>query len=65
MKGLPLWTWIAVIVLVVGGLNWGFVGLFSFNLVQAIFGEMLSRIIYIVVGVAAGYVAYLLIMKKE
>jgi uncharacterized protein len=41
--------------LIVGGLNWGLVGLFSFDLVAAIFGEMsaLSRIVYVLVGLSA------------
>jgi len=43
--------------LIIGGLNWGLVGLFDFNLVAVIFGEMsaLSRIVYILVGLAAVY----------
>lgn len=45
--------------LVIGGLNWGLVGLFSFDLVASILGDMtlLSRIIYIVVGISAVYQA--------
>jgi uncharacterized membrane protein YuzA (DUF378 family) len=48
---------IAVILLIVGGLNWGLVGVASFDLVAAIFGNMsvLSRIVYILVGLAAIY----------
>lgn len=48
---------IAAVLLVVGGLNWGLVGVFHFDLVAAIFGDMsvLSRIVYILVGVAALY----------
>ena len=47
--------WIALILLIVGGLNWGLVGLFNFDLVATIFGAMsvLARIIYVVVGVSA------------
>lgn len=46
---------IALALLIVGGLNWGLVGLFDFDLVAAIFGEMslLSRIVYTLVGVSA------------
>jgi uncharacterized membrane protein YuzA (DUF378 family) len=46
---------IALILLIVGGLNWGLVGLFHFDLVAALFGEgsALSRIVYVLVGVAA------------
>ena len=48
---------IAAILLVVGGLNWGLVGAFRFDLVAALFGEMspLSRFVYILVGLAALY----------
>ncbi|AAM30546.1 DUF378 domain-containing protein [Methanosarcina mazei] len=51
---------IALILVIVGGLNWGLVGLLNFNLVSAIFGEgsALSRIIYILVGLAALYTIY-------
>ncbi|MGK2961064.1 MAG: DUF378 domain-containing protein [Gemmatimonadaceae bacterium] len=54
MKGLSL---LAVILLVVGGLNWGLVGATGFDLVRAIFGEMtfLSRTVYTLVGLAAVY----------
>jgi uncharacterized membrane protein YuzA (DUF378 family) len=40
---------------IVGGLNWGLVGAFNFDLVAAIFGEMsaLSRLVYVLVGVSA------------
>src|SRR3546814_8517779 len=46
---------VTLILLIIGGLNWGLVGLFEFNLVAAIFGEMslLSQIIYILVGLSA------------
>ena len=44
-----------LLLLVVGGLNWGLVGLFNFDLVAAIFGEMslLSRLVYALVGLSA------------
>lgn len=50
---------IVAILLVIGGLNWGLVGLFDFDLVAAIFGHMsaFSRIIYTVVGLSAVYQA--------
>lgn len=46
---------IAQILLIIGGLNWGLVGLFDFDLVAALFGEMslLSRIVYTLVGLSA------------
>jgi len=49
--------WLALILVVVGGLNWGLVGLLNFDLVGTLFGNMsaLSRIVYTLVGVSAVY----------
>ncbi|MDP2217137.1 MAG: DUF378 domain-containing protein [Methanolobus sp.] len=57
---------VALALLIVGGLNWGLVGAFGFDLVAAIFGEMslLSRIVYIVVGLSAVYMIYFAATKK-
>lgn len=46
---------VAFWLLVIGGLNWGLVGLFQFNLVEAIFGSVgwLESLIYILVGLSA------------
>jgi uncharacterized membrane protein YuzA (DUF378 family) len=51
---------IALILVIVGGLNWGLVGLFNFDLVATIFGmgSTLARIVYIVVGLSAVYMIY-------
>jgi uncharacterized protein len=50
-------TWASIALVVVGALNWGLVGLFSFDLVAAIFGELsiLSRIVYVLVAFAGVY----------
>ncbi len=50
---------LAAVLLVVGGLNWGLVGAFGFDLVAALLGEMtmLSRAVYVLVGLAAAYQA--------
>ena len=52
MKAINL---ITLMLVIVGGVNWGLVGLFDFNLVSAIFGDMtlLSRIVYVLVGLSA------------
>ena len=52
---MPAINVITLILVIVGGLNWGLVGLLDFNLVAALFGEMstLSRIVYILVGLSA------------
>lgn len=46
---------ISYILVIIGALNWGLVGLFNFDLVALIFGDMslLARIVYIAVGVSA------------
>lgn len=58
MKKLNTLDWIAIILVVVGGLNWGLVGIFNFDLVAAIFGDatLISRIAYVLVGISAVYV---------
>ncbi|MEI7452506.1 MAG: DUF378 domain-containing protein [Candidatus Falkowbacteria bacterium] len=50
---------IALVLVIVGGLNWLLVGLFNFDLVAAIFGNMsiLSRVVYSLVGISAVIVA--------
>lgn len=46
-----------LILMIVGGLNWGLIGILSFNLVATIFGDMtlFARIIYSLVGLASLY----------
>ncbi len=47
---------IALVLLIVGGLNWGLIGLFDFNLVAFLFDGLsviISRIIYTLVGISA------------
>lgn len=50
---------VAAVLLVIGGLNWGLVGLLGIDLVAAVFGELspLSRTVYAVVGLSALYQA--------
>ena len=61
MKSLDV---LIAILLVVGGLNWGLVGLFNFDLVATLLGQMsaLSRVVYAVVGISAIY--YVLAWKS-
>ncbi len=52
--------WVSLILVIIGGLNWGLVGLFNFDLVDAIFGSIptLQTIVYALVGLAALYMVY-------
>ncbi len=67
MKKLNPLDWIALILVIVGGLNWGLVGAFQFDLVQAILGSIpiLAKIVYILVGLAALYTIYYLVMVAK
>lgn len=51
--------WVALLLVIVGGLNWGLVGALNFDLVAALLGHMsmLSRLVYVLVGLSAIYVA--------
>lgn len=57
MKALNM---IAHVLVIIGGLNWGLIGLFDFNLVSAIFGidSWFTNLIYIVVGLSALWSIY-------
>jgi len=57
MSKMNVLDWIAAVLVIIGGLNWGLVGLFDFDVIATIFGAMsiVSRIIYVVVGVGALY----------
>ena len=59
MNKLNVFDWLALILVIVGALNWGLVGATNFNLVSTLFGDMssLSRIVYVLVGLAAVYLA--------
>lgn len=52
--------WLAMTLLIIGGVNWGLIGLFNFDLVATLFGEMttLSRLVYTLVGLSALYSIY-------
>lgn len=59
---------IALLLVIIGAINWGLIGLFQFDLVASIFGgqdAMLSRIIYSLVGLAGIYCISLLFRERE
>ena len=51
---------IAYILVIIGAINWGLLGLFNFDIVALIFGEMtaLTRIVYGLVGLSAVYLLF-------
>jgi uncharacterized membrane protein YuzA (DUF378 family) len=54
--------WVAMVLMIIGGLNWGLVGAADFDLVALLFGEMTlaARAVYILVGLAALYGLYVI-----
>ncbi len=54
-------------IVVIGAINWGLVGLMNLNLVEMIFqqGSMLTKIVYILVGLAGAYAAYGMVGGKK
>ena len=57
LNGLDL---LGFVLTIIGGLNWGLIGIFNFNLVDFLFGagSLLSRIVYVLVGVGALLLIY-------
>ncbi|MCK4609341.1 MAG: DUF378 domain-containing protein [Gammaproteobacteria bacterium] len=59
--------WISILLIIIGGLNWGLVGLLHLNLITHFFGPMslLSRLIYILIGLAAVFTIYYAVKSKH
>lgn len=64
MRELDIYGWVALALVIIGGINWGFVGLFNVNIISSMFGNLLGRLIFIVVGAGAGYLCYLIYLDK-
>lgn len=59
---------LALILVIIGALNWGLIGLFRFDLVATLFGgqtALLSRIVYSLVGLAGIYAITLLFRDNK
>jgi len=63
LKEMDLYTQIAFVLVVVGGILWGLFGLFNLNLLLVILGG-LSRLIEIIVGIGAGWLCYKVYLEK-
>ena len=58
LKGVITLKKLILILMIIGGINWGLIGFFNYNLVASIFGAnlvIITRIIYAVVGLASLY----------
>ncbi|RII34943.1 DUF378 domain-containing protein [Clostridium chromiireducens] len=58
---------ISLILVIIGGINWGLVGLFDFNLVSALFGTFsaMTRVIYCLIGIASLFSISLLLRDRS
>ncbi|HEU4830635.1 MAG TPA: DUF378 domain-containing protein [Candidatus Saccharimonadales bacterium] len=57
----------ALVLIIIGGINWGLVGFFDYNLVDGIFGadSVVARVIYAIVGLAAVWALVSLISRAS
>lgn len=65
---LNMWDKLALILLIIGGINWGLVGIFEFDMVAWLFGgaaSLISRTIYILVAISAVWCISLLFRRDE
>lgn len=63
-----MWDKLALILLIVGGINWGLVGIFDLDLVAFVFGgagTVLARAVYILVAISAVWCISLLFRRNE
>jgi hypothetical protein len=63
MKKFTWFDWLALTLVIIGALNWGLVGFFNYNMVNALFGSALGRVIYSIVGLTGLYTIFLGVSK--
>ena len=53
-------AWITWLLVMIGGISWGLIGFFDFDLIATIFGDMttITRVIYALVGLSALYMLF-------
>ncbi|EKD73527.1 MAG: hypothetical protein ACD_45C00292G0012 [uncultured bacterium] len=65
MQNLGFLGWIAWILVIIGGIDCGFYGIFHFHLLEIILGaQLVGRAFFVLIGIGAGYLIYLPIKKK-
>lgn len=67
MKNLGMLGWVSLALVIVGGINWGFYGIFKIDLVALILGEftLWTRLVYILVGSGAVHLIYWIFAKRR
>lgn len=64
MKDMDMLSLVAYILVLIGGINWGLLGITNVNFLEAILGSLLGRLLFIAVGVSAGYLCYQMYLAK-
>lgn len=57
--------YLAILLVAIGGINWGLIGVFDYNLVETLLGDSIATIIYTIVGLSALYVLIALFIKTD
>ncbi len=65
LKSWDLYSYACFVLLLVGGIDLGLFGIFGVNILQAILGGFLGRVLCLIIGIAAGYLIYLLVLQKK
>ena len=65
LKTWDIYSYVSFLLLLVGGINLGLEGIIGINLIYAILGGFLARLIFLAIGGGAGYLIYLLVMEKK
>lgn len=66
MRNLGILGWIAMVLVIIGGLDAGLYGLFQFHLLEVFFSsKFIGRVIYILIGLGAVYLIYHLFSHKK
>lgn len=50
--GVSIISWIAMILVIIGALNWGLIGFFDIDVISRIFGQIGGRVIFAIIGLA-------------
>lgn len=65
IKDWTIYAYASFIAVLVGGVDMGLYGILGINLFHVILGGFLGRLLSLAIGIAAGYLIYLLVMEKK
>ena len=65
LKSWDILSYACFILLLIGGIDLGLYGIFGIDFFSTILGSFLARFVCLVIGIAAGYLIYLLVLEKK